>query len=275
VSIEIACSDGQMEHTQIEEPMLEKVKDLKGFKLEAIDGHIGTLAEFYFDDRHWTVRYLVADTGSWLSERQVLISPLAVASVNRDERTISVNQTRKQIEDGPAPEAHKPISRQFEDSYHDYYGFPFYWGGTFAVGAYLNVVQAHRQVDRIHKEGESWDYHLRSTKDVTGYVLQAKDGDIGHVEDFILEDVSWTIRYLIVDTRNWWPGRHVLVSPTWIDRIDWVDGKVTVLMTREAVRESPEYTETSLLTRDYETKVHEHYDRPGYWGEDPTGVNHK
>jgi uncharacterized protein YrrD len=254
--------------------MLDKVKDLKGFSLEALDGHIGSVAELYFDDRHWTVRYLVADTGTWLVDRQVLISPFAVTTVNRDDRTISVNQTRKQIEDGPALEAHKPVSRQFEESYLTYYGWPSYWDGPYAWGSYLYAEQAREQVDRSRKEEGSWDHHLRSTKEVTGYHLQAEDGEIGHVEDFILDDASWSFRYLVVDTGNWLPGKHVLVSPLWIDRIDWQDRKVFALMPRETVRNSPEYTEASLLTREYETRLHEHYNRLGYWDEDLAGVKH-
>ncbi len=254
--------------------MLDKVKDLKGFRLEALDGHIGSVAELFFDDRHWTVRYLVAETGSWLTGRQVLISPFAVTSVNRDNRTISVNLTREQIEAGPSLESHKPVSRQFEESYHAYYGWPSYWDGPFAWGSYLYVAQAREQMEKSRKEESSWDHHLRSTKDVTGHHLQTEDGEMGHVADFILDENSWTIRYLIVDTRNWWPGKLVLISPLWIDSISWDDSKVFVLLSREAVRNSPEYTEASLLTRDYETRLHEHYNRLGYWDKDLAGVKH-
>jgi hypothetical protein len=254
--------------------MLDKVKDLKGYGLHALDGHIGSVAEFYFDDRHWTVRYLVADTGSWLSERQVLISPYAIDSVNRYDRTISVNMTRKQIEDGPVPEADLPISRQFEESYHKFYSLPSYWDGSFAWGACIDDDPSRDQLDRIRKVEQTWDHHLRSTKDVTGYDLRARDGEIGHVEDFIVEDSSWAFRYIVVDTGNWLPGKQVLVSPRWIEDIEWADRKVSVVLTREAVRNSPEYTAAHLLTRDYETRLHGYYDRAGYWDEDLAGVKH-
>ena len=254
--------------------MLDKVKDLKGFALEALDGLIGSVAELYFDDRHWTVRYLVADTGTWLTGRQVLVSPFAVTTVNRAERTISVNLTKKQIEDSPPLENHKPVSRQFEENYHAYYGWPAYWDGPYAWGSYLYAAMARDQMDTTRKEESSWDHHLRSTKDGTGYRIQASDGEIGHVEDFVVDDSSWTIRYLVVDTRNWWPGREVLISPLWIDNIEWVDRKVSLSMTRESVRNSPEYTAAALLTRDYETRLHEHYNRMGYWDEDLAGVKH-
>ena len=119
-------------------------------------------------------------------------------------------------------------------------------------------------------QGEkAWDPHLRSTHDVSGYHIQAADGEIGHVEDFIIDDETWAIRYLIVDTRNWWPGKKVLVSPQWIERVSWSESKVFVNLSRETIKQSPEYTEESLLTRDYETGLHRHYNRQGYWVDEP------
>ncbi len=258
-----------------EEIMLDKVNDLKGFRMEALDGPIGTVAELYFDDRYWTVRYLVADTAAWLKERQVLISPFAVTSVNREDRTISVSQALQQIERGPTLEAHKPVSRQFEKNYHDHFGWPTYWKGPCAWGSSLYVATARDQMDRSHKEEHFWDHHLRSTKDVTGHHIQASDGEIGHVDDFVIDDESWTIRYFVVDTQIIWLGKKVLISPLWIDKIDWADRNVSVTETQDAVRNSPEYSEAFLLTRDYETRLHKHYTRLGYWDEDRAGVKHR
>lgn len=102
-------------------------------------------------------------------------------------------------------------------------------------------------------------------QEVTGYPIQAADGEIGHVEDFVLDDETWTIRYLIVDTRNWWPGKKVLVSPRWIERVSWSERKVFVNLPREIIKQSPEFTEDSLITRDYETALHRHYHVEGYW----------
>jgi hypothetical protein len=113
--------------------------------------------------------------------------------------------------------------------------------------------------------GQRWDHHLRSTHAVTGYHIQATDGEIGHVEDFIIDDETWTIRYLLVNTLNWWPGKKVLVSPLWIDRVSWGESKVFVNLSRETIKHSPEYTEEFLLTRDYEDELHRHYNRRGYW----------
>jgi hypothetical protein len=100
------------------------------------------------------------------------------------------------------------------------------------------------------------------------------DGEIGHVEDFIIDDEMWAIRYLIIDTQNWWPGKKVLISPQWIERVSWRKSKVFVNLIRETIRQSPEYTEESLLNRDYETGLHRHYNRLGYWVDEPDAKKH-
>jgi hypothetical protein len=152
-----------------------------------------------------------------------------------------------------------------------------YWGGPFMWGSYPSYpyIVRDREKWREATQGEkAWDPHLRSTSDVSGYHIQAADGDIGHVEDFIIDDETWAIRYLIVDTQNWWQGKKVLVSRQWIERVSWSESTVFVNLTREAIRQSPEYTEESLLTRDYEAGLHRHYDRQGYWIEDPAAKEH-
>jgi uncharacterized protein YrrD len=246
--------------------MLSKVKTLKGDSLETRDGEtIGKVKEFYFDDRHWTIRYLVADTGNWLSGRQVLISPYALAAVIAEEQHIAVNLTKKQIEDSPSLNSDKPVSRQFESAYYGYYGWPMYWGGLYSWGAYPYIERDAGKWSDSSKGEKKWDHHLRSTYSVSGYHIQANDGEIGHVDDFIIDDETWAIRYLVVETRNWWPGKRVLVSPQWIERVSWGQKKVFVNLSRETVKQSPEYTEESALTRDYESGLHRHYNRQGYW----------
>jgi len=259
--------------------MLDKAKTLEGYTLDSLDGTIGKVKEFYFDDHHWTIRYLVADTGTWLTSRQVLISPYALTGVNKEGHDIAVNLTTKQIEGSPTLDSHKPVSRQFEEFYYQYYGWTPYWGGPsvwgsyprpYMSGAYPHLMGSREQVreSALHEKA-SWDHHLRSTLDVTGHHIQAADGEIGHVVDFIIDDKSWTIQYLIVDTRNWWPGKKVLLSPKWIERVSWPDKTVAVSLSRDNIRQSPEYSEESLLTRDYETRLHRHYQRKGYWIDEP------
>jgi uncharacterized protein YrrD len=247
--------------------MLYTAKTLKGYKLDSLDGILGSVKEFYFDDQHWTIRYLVADTGHWLRGRQVLISPYALGAINADlyKDQIAVDLTKKQIEESPSLDSHKPVSKQFEENYYGYYGWPIYWTGPYPWGSSHQVVR-DREKWRVATTGrKEWDSHLRSTHEVSGYHIQATDGEIGHVEDFIIDDNTWTIRYLLINTLNWWPGKKVLVSPQWIERVSWGQSKVFVALSRETIKQSPEYTEEFLLTREYEDALHRHYNRKGYW----------
>lgn len=249
--------------------MLINAKALKGYKLKGLDGEIGSVKEFYFDDQHWAIRYLVADTGSWLSGRLVLISPYALESIDKVSEFITINLTKEQIENSPSLESDKPVSRQFEEGFNGYYGYPMYWGGIHMWGYYPGIVKDSKEWKKAILEEKSWDAHLRSTKNVSGYNIQAQDGEIGHVEDFIVDDETWAIRYMIIDTKNWWPGKKVLVSPHWIERVSWEESKVFVNLSQEAIKQSPIFNEESLISRNYEIDLHRHYNHKGYWFEDP------
>jgi xylulose-5-phosphate/fructose-6-phosphate phosphoketolase len=252
--------------------MLYKAKTLKGYKLDGLDGEIGKVREFYFDDRHWAIRYLVAETGNWLTGRQVLISPHALVAVIEEEQHIAIALTKKQIEDSPSLNSDKPVSRQFEETYYGYYGYPAYWGGPYMWGAHPYPVIARvgeYSTEESTRREEERDLHLRSSHEVSGYNIQAADGPIGRVDDFIIDDTTWAIRYLIIDTRVWWPGKKVLISTQWIESVSWGESKVFVNLSRETIKHSPEYTDESLLTRDYENGLHGHYNRKGYWVDEP------
>ena len=251
--------------------MLDKAKTLEGYKLHSLDGEIGKVKEFYFDDQYWTIRYLVADTGSWLQGTQVLISPYALTAVSREKQYIAIELTKKQIEDSPSLNTDQPVSRHYELGYYKYYGYPMYWGGPNMWGEHTRIVRDRGQWREPAQEGKAWDPHLRSTRDVSGHQVQATDGEIGHVDDFVIDDETWAIRYLIIDTRNWRAGEKVLISPRWIERVSWKQQKVFVNVLRETIKQAPEYTEGSLLTRDYETRLHGHYNRPGYWMDEAAG----
>jgi len=248
--------------------MLSNAKTLKGYKLDSLDGEIGTVKEFYFDDRHWTIRYLVADTGSWLADRQVLISPYALVAVNKEEKNIAIDLTKKQIEHSPSLESDKPVSHQFEQAYYGHYLYPTYWGGPCSWGSCSYPMRDREQWKKPTQRERAWDHHLRSTIGVSGHHIQALDGEVGHVEDFIIDDDTWAIRYLVVDTHNWWPGKKVVISPQWIERVSWGERKVFVNLSRDAIKQSPEYTGETTLNRDYETALHRHYKRETYWVEE-------
>jgi hypothetical protein len=255
--------------------MLFKAKTLKGYKLNGIDGEIGKAKEFYFDDRHWVIRYLVADPGNWLtSGRQVLISPYALVAVNNEAEHIDIDLTKKQIENSPSLDTDRPVSRQFEQEYYKYYGWPMYWNGSYMWGPEPFIIRDRTKWDEFAQSKDAWDPHLRSTEGVRGHDLQATDGDIGHVEDFIIDDETWAIRYLVVATRNWWPGKKVLLSPGWIERVSWIESKVFVNLSRETIRQSPEYLEDSLPSRDYETALHRYYNRREYWFDEAAAKEH-
>ena len=246
--------------------MLHKAEDLRDYQLLTKDGEAGKIDDFSFDDRFWTVRYLVLQTGNWLTPRQVLVSPYAVAKVDEPARRIEVNLTQEQIENSPAPETDPPVSRQFEVEYHDYFGWPYYWYGMSVWGAYPQPLVMPPRVSE--EEKNAWDHTLRSTREVRGYQVIAADGGIGHVAGFIVDDQTWTIRYLVIDPRSFWPGKHVLLSPAWVEGIDWQSRTLSVSLDRETIKLAPEYDSDMAITREYETRLHRHYDRDGYWGSD-------
>jgi hypothetical protein len=219
--------------------MLQNIKELYGTKLAASDGDIGQLKDFYFDDKSWTIRYLVADTGTWLSTRQVLFSPHALGHFDRDGRMLSVNLTRKQIENSPLIESHKPVSRQHEVDYNHYYGWPASWdgGAMRALGCYPIVMPPSRNELETQLRGhEHDDTHLRSTKAVTGYAIHATDGAIGSVSGFMVDDQTWTIGELMVEAGHWYSGREILIPTGKISRISYGDSKAFVHLTKADIQ---------------------------------------
>jgi uncharacterized protein YrrD len=246
--------------------MLSKVKILNGYSIQNTNNEtIGKVKDIYFDDRHWTVRYLVANTGKWLAGHKVLISPYALVAVNADHENIVADLTKKQIEDSPLLESDKPVSKQFESDYYGYYGWPTYWYGPYSWGYYPYLERDRAKWGQYKPEQKAWDHHLRSCQDVVGYHIEAEDGEIGHVEDFIVDAETWEIRYLVVNTSNWWAGKKVLISPLWIERVSWNERKVVIDLTRKVIKLSPEFTDKSLVDRDYETNLYGHYNRKNYW----------
>jgi len=254
--------------------MLTNAAHLRGLEIHATDGKIGTVDHFYFDDETWAIRYLTVETDGWLAGRQVLISPISVVNTDWQAKRLDVALTKKQVENSPNIDTHQPVSRQHEAAYMGYYGYPYYWGGPNMWGpasypSGLPVPTAvfnDAQAERIKKE--STDSHLRSNQTVTGYHIEATNGEIGHVEGFVMDDKAWAIRYLEVATRNWWPGKKVLVSPGWIQRVSWKDSKVYVGLSREAIKSGPEFVESAPITREYEDRLYLHYGLPPYWLEE-------
>jgi sporulation protein YlmC with PRC-barrel domain len=232
--------------TSIQHSLLQSIKQLYGSKLRALDGEIGHVKDFYFDDQKWGVRYVVVDTGSWLSGRLVLISPHAFGNFHEYRHSPIVDLTRKQIENSPPIETHKPVSRQYEAEYYRYYGYPSYWNGIELWGGAGFPVVPPPNLMPGGKESrfgslDSEDPHLRSTKELAAYYIQASDGEIGHVTDFMIDDTSWEIRHLIVETGHWFAGKEIAISPAHIDRISYEESKVFVTMTKQSIVDAPEF----------------------------------
>jgi hypothetical protein len=252
--------------------MLIKGKELKGYQLKSTDGTIGSAREFYFDDHYWSIRYLVAKTSGWLSNKKVLLSPYSVTAIDPVTETVSLALTKKQIEDSPSIDEDEPVSLQWENSYYDYYGYPAYWGGPFMWGYYPYPQRDSAKWSSWDMTRSPWDRHLRSTHQVTGYHIHASDGGIGHIEDFIIDEETWAIRYLVVATTNFWPGKKILVSPQWIASISWETQEVFSDLSRDKIKDSPAYDDASAITREDEVGLYGYYDRDGYWVADLTSA---
>ena len=228
--------------------MLQSIKQLYGNKLGASDGDIGQVKDFYFNDNTWAVRYVVADTGNWLPGRQVLISPHAFGSIYPAGKAMLVNLTRKQIEDSPAIETHKPVSLQFEEEYHRYYGWPYYWEGDGLWGGMrgfpiLEEPPRFASVEPLaatSPEAEHADAHLRSAQAVNGYGVTATDGFAGHVSDLVMNDRSWAIKQMVIRVGHRFTGMDVQIPVSQIDHINFQDSMVFVKITKDAVEKSPE-----------------------------------
>ncbi len=249
--------------------MLRTLKELEGYQIESTDGVIGHVAGVYFEDDRWTVRYLVVNTGSWLDAREVLISPTTLGETDGETRTIAARLSKQQVVSSPPIDLDKPVSRQQESLITEHYGWPPFWRmGLWEsrIPAAMAAVQANATSPESHREDA--DPHLRSSREVTGYHLHALDDTLGHVEDFVLDDESWTIRYLAVDTSNWWFGGHVLVSPEWIRGVRWPERMVDLAVTRDVIKHSPTWTPGNAITRAYEDSLLSYYRRREAWSID-------
>ena len=178
----------------------------------------------------------------------MLLSPYALLAVNCEGENSAIDLTKKQIEKSPALNTDKPISRQFEEAYYGYYRWPAYWRGPNPWGSYAFIIRERDKWNAANEGEKEWDHHLRSTHAVNRYKVQAADGELGQIDDFVIENESWAIRYLIVDLGSWVSGKKVLVSTRWIERVSWSDSKVFVDLSREIIKQSPEYREDSRLT---------------------------
>jgi hypothetical protein len=242
--------------------MLRTVKGLKGFAIAAKDGDIGETDDFIFDDKRWTVRYLVVDTGNWLSGKRVLISPIVVGPADWENKKIPVLLNQEQVKNSPDINWNEELAQQDEIKYYDHFGWPYYWIGDDIWGPVAVPTElAMEGIERQKQLAESISHsHLRSAQEVIDYSIKASDGDIGRVADFIIDDVQWAIRHIVVDTRVWWPGKKVLVAPQWIAQVDWRNSDVYLNLSQNAIKTGPEF-HPSDFKHDYDQELYENRGR--------------
>ncbi|ASJ72261.1 PRC-barrel domain-containing protein [Granulosicoccus antarcticus] len=263
--------------------MLISAKEMEGYSVGANDGDIGHVKDFYLDDEQWVIRYLVVDTGGWLSGRRVLVSPIAAGTPNREQRLLPVSLTRDQLSKSPDIDTEKPVSRQHEITFSAYYAYPYYWSGDGYWGGGMDpglmmpsYAGFHRSPTEIAKkqheieqaesdQHEHDDPHLRSCNALIGYHIHASDGDIGHVAGMLIDEQTWAVRYLIVDTSNWWLGHQVLIAPQWFGAVNWFDKTTAVSMTRQAIKDAPAYKSQAKMSREAEDRLLNYYGHAKYW----------
>ncbi len=251
--------------------MLRSMKNMEGYSIGATDGIIGHVRDFYFDDQSWVIRYLVVETDEGQPRRRVLISPISIGRPNWSEKVLPVSLTKKQVENSPDIDTDKPVSRQQEMGYLGYYGYGHYWGGggLWGAGLYPDILQGGLQRNPSgsanlgrHQHNHP---HLRSGNAVMRYYVHASDGDIGHVQGFLVDEQTWAIRYIIVNTSNWWLGHQVLIAPQWIDNVNWAESTVSIDLKRQEIKSAPPYDAKQPLNREHELLIHAHHGRAGYW----------
>jgi uncharacterized protein YrrD len=249
--------------------MIRSIKHLRGDDIAAKDGTLGDVHDVFFDDHSWKVRYLVIDTGNWLPGRRVLIAPQAVRRIEDDSDKVAVALTKDEIKNSPSIHSDEPVSRQHEIALADHFRWPYYWeefpSGIGVSPMIPNLPQAPGTADtRLPREMEivpHGDPNLRSAAEVEGYHVAAKDGDIGHVDDLLIDDTDWTLHYMVIDTRNWLPGKKVLVAPAWTSGIDWAGKKLQVDADRETIKQAPEYDPDKGIDPALEQRIFKHYGR--------------
>lgn len=256
--------------------MLRSANELTGYQIHAKDDALGKCRDLLFDDRWWTIRHMLTDTGTWMAGRAVLISPLMILKPDWESKNIFLNVSKKTVENCPTPSEDEPVSREHENKMALYYGYPNYWAGEGLWGPAPTPAAAELIVSQIREEEEKLaqeqaraqetqekSNHLRSFKEVKGYSIKALDGDIGHVEDFILDDVTWALRHVIVDTRNWLPGgRKVILSLDWADAVSWSDRTFSMDLSRDLIENGPEFDPEIPVNAEYETRLYDFYGRP-------------
>jgi len=248
--------------------MLLSMNHIRGYRIQATDDELGKVRDFLFDDHQWTVRYIEVDTGHWLPGRRVVVTPDDIKDPDWAGQVLPVELTRDQIEDSPPLAEHEPLSRHFEQALVAHYDWAPYWNlgpvPAYSAAPVRIPVQEERD-DASDPVEQPREPNLRSEKEVKGYRIDARDGQFGQLDDMIVDTDGWVVRYLVVDTKRWWPGGGVLVAPEWCSHISWTDQLVHVDQTKDEIKSCPEYDPDKPVNREFEVRLYDYFGRPVYW----------
>jgi len=243
--------------------MLQNLKQIEGRALQARDGTVGEVKDFYFDDAQWHIRYLVVETSAWLNSRRVLISPDVIRMTASDPDVIPVDLTMEQVRNSPELNVNHPVAHEQEAALRTYYGWPAYWDAFASFAAPLINTLGPGYIPPAAQTAPQGDPHLRSANQMVGWRIEATDESIGHVEDFLINETGWRMRYLVIDTGNWLPGRKVIVAPGWIRNVRWEDRALSLGLSRRSIEASPHYEAKASWNKEYVERLHDYYGVPG------------
>jgi hypothetical protein len=199
--------------------MIIASKHLQGVCVVGSEGAAGCVLDVLFDDRSWHVKYLVVRLGGRLSAWHVLLKPDLVTHAAWTERELHVPLSGREFRQLPGVQSDPPV-------------------------AYRQELQAARfsawEAGRIEDVVLDGDPHLRNMRAVTGHRVEASDGPVGRIAEFIIDDEYWTVRYVVVNTGRLLPSLRVLIAPTWVETISWEDRVVRLSATREELESSHE-----------------------------------
>jgi len=236
--------------------MIISSKQLTHFSIHAVDDKVGGIRDILFDDETFTVRYLVADTNTWLPlSRKVVISPISVTGLEAEEESIQINMTVDTLKNSPSIDEHKPVSREYEENLFKYFGYGYYWIGPGAWGEFahpdeLVELQHAEESDTVHPKKST--NHLRAVAEVGGYEVATTTDNVGHISNFIIDTRSWEIVLLVEDTNNWLPGgKHLALLPTDVDKIDWAAHCVSVKLSHDELINRPEVDSDKITEESY------------------------
>ena len=243
-------------------------KQLTPFSIHALDDKVGGIRDILFDDETFTVRYLVADTNTWLPlSRKVVISPISVKQLDEDSESVHINMTVDTLKNSPSIDEHKPVSREYEENLFKYFGYGYYWIGPGAWGEFAHpneLVELQRAEESETETPKKSTNHLRAVGEVGGYEVATTTDNVGHISNFVIDTESWKIIMLVVDTNNWLPGgKHLALLPSDIESIDWAAHSVVVNLSHDELVDRPEVESEKISEEGYVPMLCEQLNKNG------------